>query len=77
MTKDVQSLELPDERYTVNPEFCGYEEPRFVPRFMGERFNLYSKSDFKSPTANMQAPSCIHRDASVAYCLIHHMELIK
>ena len=69
MTKDVQPLELPDERYTVNPEFCGYEEPRFVPRFMGERFN--------SPTTNIQAPSCIHRDAAVAYCMIHHSELIK
>lgn len=25
-----------DKRYTINQEFCGYDEPRFVVRYCGE-----------------------------------------
>lgn len=57
-------VELPDARYTANLEFCGYDAPRYVPRFCGE----WIRKD------GAQVPACIVRDAAVAYCVLAYSD---
>lgn len=32
----IKGNKLPDRRYAITREFCGYERARYVPRFCGE-----------------------------------------
>jgi len=57
---------LPDNRYTVDREFCGYETARFVPRFCGEWLKDSTIWPFR---ARGQAPAFEKEQDAIAACV--------
>jgi hypothetical protein len=58
-------MKLPDKRYSADPEFCGYETPRYVARFCGEWLR---DSELWSDRAGNQAPAFKTRAEAVTAC---------
>lgn len=67
-------MQLPDERYTTNLEWCGHDHPRYVARFCGEW--LRSATLWPLRVGGMCPPFASEREATEA-CIKYEAERRK
>ena len=58
-------MRTPDNRYSVNEEFCGHETPRYIARFCGEWLR---DSALWPNRAGNQCPAFERRGDAIAAC---------
>ena len=59
---------LPNNRYSTNAEYCGYDKPRFVPRFCGEWLR---DSEIWPDRAGFQSPSFETKQGAIQACVAY------